>query len=342
MQYRRLGGTGVEVSTLCLGAMMFGAWGNTDEQECRRIVGEALDAGINVVDTADVYAHGESEQILGRALRGRRDDVVLATKFHEPMGDDRNRRGNSRRWIRQAVEASLRRLGTDRIDLYQMHRPDPGTDVDETLGALSDLVREGKVLMVGSSAFPAEEIVEAQWAAQRRQRERFTTEQLPYSIMARGVEAGVLPTCQRHRLGVLAFSPLNGGWLTGKYRSAEVPADSRAGRNADHFDFRDAAARQRKLDVVGELEKLAAQAGLSLIELALGFVLSHPAVTTAIVGPRTLPQLRSQLGAGELTGLPAAVLDRIDELVPPGHNVNPADAGYRPPALTDPASRRRG
>jgi aryl-alcohol dehydrogenase-like predicted oxidoreductase len=341
MRYRKLGGTGVEVSTLCLGTMMFGAWGNSDEAECHRIVDSALDAGINFVDVADVYAHGESEEILGRALRGRRDDVVLATKFHEPMGADRNSRGNSRRWIRQAVEGSLRRLGTDRIDLYQVHRPDPDTDLDETLGALSDLVREGKVLMIGSSAFPAEQIVEAQWTAQRRQRERFTTEQLPYSIMARGVEAGVLPTCERHRMGVLAFSPLNGGWLTGKYRSASVPDDSRAGRNGDHFDFRDAAARQRKLDIVGELDKLAEQAGLTLIELALGFVLSHPAITSAIIGPRTLPQLRSQLGAGDLGTLSADMLDRIDELVPPGSNINPADAGYQPPALTDPALRRR-
>ncbi|MEV6800239.1 aldo/keto reductase [Micromonospora rifamycinica] len=341
MQYRRLGGTGVEVSTLCLGTMMFGAWGNTDEQECHRIVGEALDAGINLVDTADVYAHGESEEILGRALRGRRDDVVLATKFHEPMGDDRNRRGNSRRWIRQAVEGSLRRLGTDWIDLYQVHRPDPLTDVDETLGALSDLVREGKVRMIGTSAFPAEQIVEAQWTAERRQRERFTTEQLGYSILTRGVEAAALPTSERYRLGVLVFSPLNGGWLTGKYRSTAVPADSRAGRNGDHFDFRDAAARDRKLALVDELATVAQESGLTLIELALGFVLSHPAVTSAIIGPRTLAQLRSQLPAGEPAGLPADVLDRIDALVRPGHDVNPADAGYQVPALTDPSLRRR-
>ncbi|BCJ56975.1 aldo/keto reductase [Micromonospora endophytica] len=341
MQYRRLGGTGVEVSTLCLGTMMFGAWGNRDEQECHRIVGAALDAGVNLVDTADVYAHGESEEILGRALRGRRDDVVLATKFHEPMGDDRNRRGNSRRWIRRAVEESLRRLGTDRIDIYQVHRPDPRTDLDETLGALTDLVRQGKVVSIGTSAFPAEEIVTAQWVAERRHRERFTTEQLAYSILTRGAEAAALPTCARHRLGVLVFSPLNGGWLTGKYRSAQVPADSRAGRNGDHFDFRDAAARARKLDLVGELAAVAREAGLTLIELALGFVLSHPAVTSAIIGPRTLEQLRSQLSAGELGALPADLLDRVDALVPPGHDVNPADAGYRPPALTDPALRRR-
>ncbi|MER7169168.1 aldo/keto reductase [Micromonospora sp. NPDC000207] len=342
MQYRRLGASGVEVSTLCLGAMMFGAWGNEDEQECHRIVGEALDAGVNFVDTADVYAQGQSEEILGRALRGRRDDVVLATKFHEPMGTDRNRRGNSRRWITQAVEGSLRRLGTDWIDLYQVHRPDPDTDVDETLGALSDLVRQGKVRMIGTSAFPAERIVEAQWVAERRHRERFTTEQTGYSIMARGAEAAALPTSLRHRLGVLVYSPLNGGWLTGKYRTAQIPDDSRAGRNGDHFDFRDAQIRDRKLELVGRLQELADSAGLTLIELALGFVLSHPAVTSAIMGPRTLAQLRSQLGAGSRGPLPADVLDRIDELVAPGHTVNPADAGYRPLELTEAARRRRG
>ncbi|MBO4208729.1 aldo/keto reductase [Micromonospora echinofusca] len=341
MRYRTLGRTGIQVSTLSLGAMMFGSWGNTDEAECRRIIGTALDAGINLVDTADVYAAGQSEEIVGRALRGRRDDVVLATKFHEPMGDDRNRRGNSRRWIMRAVEDSLRRLQTDWIDVYQVHRPDPATDVDETLGALSDLIRQGKVRYVGSSAFPAEEIVEAQWVAQQRHRERFTVEQLSYSVLARQAEAGTLPTCQRHGLGVLVFSPLNGGWLTGKYRLAgEVDTDSRAVRNSDHFDFATEEIRARKLAVVEELVPLAAEAGLSLIDLALGFVLAHPAVTSAIVGPRTLPQLTSQLGGADVE-LPAELLDRIDALVAPGSAVNPADAGYRPAALRDPALRRR-
>src|SRR3546814_295827 len=218
MDHRPLGRTGIQVSSLCLVTMMFGAWRNTVEGECARMVHTALDSGINFIDTADVYAFGESEEILGRALAGRRDDVVLATKFHNAMGDDLNQRGNSRRWIVRAVEDSLRRLGTDWIDLYQVHRPDPATDIDETLGALSDLVRQGKVRAIGTSTFPAAELVEAQWVAERRGRERFATEQPPYSIFARGVEADVLPTCLRHDIGVIVWSPLNGGWLTGKYR----------------------------------------------------------------------------------------------------------------------------
>jgi aryl-alcohol dehydrogenase-like predicted oxidoreductase len=323
--------------------MMFGAWGNRDEAECHRIVHAALDAGVNFVDTADVYAFGESEEILGRALKGRRDQVVLATKVHNAMpGEpgDRNRGGNSRVWIMRAVEDSLRRLGTDYLDLYQIHRPDPRTDIDETLGALSELVRQGKVRVVGSSTFPAEQLVEAQWAAERRGRERFVTEQLSYSILARHAEAAALPTCLRYGLGVLVWSPLNGGWLTGKYRGDSAPADSRAATNAEHFDFRDAAVRARKLRLVDELAAIAADSGCSLIHLALAFVLAHRAVTSAIMGPRTLEQLTGQLGAAELT-LPAEALDRIDALVAPGTDVNPDDVGYRPPELLDPALRRR-
>jgi aryl-alcohol dehydrogenase-like predicted oxidoreductase len=332
MQYRTLGRTGVEVSSLCLGTMMFGAWGNTDEAECRKIVHEALDAGVNVVDTADVYAAGQSEEILGRALAGRRDDVIVATKFHEPLPDqDRNRRGNSRRWIVTAVEDSLRRLGTDWIDIYQVHRPDPRTDLDETLGALTDLVRQGKVRYIGTSSFPADEIVEAQWVAERRHRERFTVEQLPYSLFARHAESAALPTCARYGMGVLAWSPLNGGWLTGKYRAGGVPAaDSRASRNAEHFDFRAEAVRIRKLELVEQVATIAADAGLSMIDLALDFVLAHSAVTSAIIGPRTLAQLHSQLTAADVV-LPADVLDRLDALVPPGTLINPSDAGYARP-----------
>src|SRR5213596_788700 len=204
MEMRSLGRTGVQVSPLCLGAMMFGAWGNEDHDESIRIIHRALDSGINFVDTADVYSRGESEEIVGKALTGgRRDRVVLATKFHGTMGDDPNEQGNSRRWIVQEVENSLRRLGTDWIDLYQVHRPDPSCDVDETLGALSDLVHQGKVRYIGSSTFPPEDIVEAQWVAERRGRERFVCEQPPYSIFVRGVEAGVLPTCARYRMGVI-------------------------------------------------------------------------------------------------------------------------------------------
>lgn len=344
MRYRTLGRTGIEVSTLGLGAMMFGEWGNTDEAECRRMVDMALDAGVNLVDTADVYAFGGSEEIVGRALRGRRDRVVLATKVHNPMPGpegDRNRRGNSRLWITRAVEESLRRLQTDRIDLYQVHRPDPATDIDETLGVLGDLVRAGKVVAIGTSTFPAEELVEAQWVARTRGRERFATEQPPYSLLARAVEAAVLPACQRYELGVLVWSPLNGGWLTGKYRQDVDPAaDSRAAANGEHFDYRDAVARGRKLDAVERLRTVADEAGLSLIDLALSFVLAHPAVTSAIMGPRTPDQLAGQLGAAEVQ-LDADVLDALDAVVPPGTNVNPADAGHVPPSLSDPARRRR-
>jgi len=344
VQYRTLGRTGIEVSTLGLGSMMFGAWGNTDEAECHRIVHAALDAGVNIVDTADVYAFGESEEIVGRALKGRRDQVVLATKAHNPMpGEpgDRNRRGNSRVWIMRAVEDSLRRLGTDYLDLYQVHRPDSRTDIDETLGALSDLVRQGKVRAIGSSSFPAEQIVEAQWVAERRGRERFTTEQLSYSILARHAESAALPTAERYGLGVLVWSPLNGGWLTGKYRAGAAPAgDSRAVANGEHFDFRDEQVRERKLAVVEQLITVAADEGCSLIHLALGFVLAHRAVTSAIIGPRTLDQLTSQLGAGDVV-VSAAALDRIDALVAPGAVINPDDVGYQPPELLDPALRRR-
>jgi aryl-alcohol dehydrogenase-like predicted oxidoreductase len=339
MEHRVLGRTGIKVSPLCLGTMMFGAWGNPDHDECIRMVHTALDAGVNFVDTADVYAFGESEEILGRALQGRRDDVVLATKFHNGMGDDVNRRGNSRRWITRAVEDSLRRLGTDWIDLYQVHRPDATTDIDETLGALSDLVHQGKVRAIGTSTFPAAEIVEAQWVAARRQRERFATEQPPYSIFARGVEADVLPACVRHGIGVIVWSPLNGGWLTGKYRrGVEPPAGSRAVREPDHFDFDD-PIRERKLDLVDELDKLAAEAGLSLTHLAQAWVLEHPAVCSGIIGPRTPEQLEDVLGSAGVT-LDDDLLDRIDELVPPGTTLNPSDAGHVPAGLDVQARRR--
>jgi aryl-alcohol dehydrogenase-like predicted oxidoreductase len=344
LQYRTLGRTGIEVSTLCLGAMMFGAWGNTDETECREIVDVALDAGVNFIDTADVYAFGESEEILGRALKGRRDQVILATKgYNEMPGEpgDRNRRGNSRVWLSRAVEDSLRRLGTDYIDLYQIHRPDPKADIDETLGALSDLVRAGKVRAIGSSTFPAEHIVAAQWTAERRGRERFATEQLSYSILARHAEAAALPTCEEYGLGVLVWSPLNGGWLTGKYRAGSEPAaDSRAGKNSEHFDYRQPDMRDRKLELVQQLREIAADEACSLIDMSLAFVLAHRGVTSAIMGPRTPAQLADQLGAAGVV-LSAEALDRIDAVVPPGTDVNPADVGYEPPALTDPGLRRR-
>ena len=341
MEMRTLGSTGVQVSPLCLGAMMFGAWGNPDHEESTRIIHRALDAGINFIDTADAYSGGESEEIVGRALAGgRRDGVVIATKVHFPMGDGPNRGGNSRRWIMQEVEASLRRLQTDWIDLYQIHRPDPSCDIDETLGALSDLVHAGKIRSFGHSTFPASQIVEAQWAAQRRGRERFVSEQPPYSMLVRGIEAEVLPVCAGYRMGVITWSPLAGGWLSGRWRKGqEAPESTRAERLPQRYDL-SVPGNQAKLDVAERLAVLADKAGISLVHMAIAFVLQHPAVTSAIIGPRTMDQLESQLGAADLV-LDDDLLDQIDDVVPPGTNLNVADNGWLPPSLLDPALRRR-
>jgi aryl-alcohol dehydrogenase-like predicted oxidoreductase len=339
MEYRSFGRTGVQVSALTLGAMNFGAWGNPDHDDSIRIIHRALDAGINVIDTADVYSQGESEEIVGKALAGgRRDDVFLATKFHGQMGDERNRRGNSRRWIIREVEDSLRRLRTDWIDLYQVHRPDPDTDFDDTLGALSDLVHQGKIRYIGTSTFEPSSIVEGQWIAERRGRERVASEQPPYSILVRGIERDMLPVAQRYGLAVIPWSPLAGGWLAGRYRPGQQ-ASKRAERIPARYDASN-PANAPKAEAVERLTALAEEAGLSLIHLALAFVLEHPAVTSAIIGPRTMEQLESQLGA-EKVRLTPDVLDRIDEIVPPGVNLNPADAGYQPPSLTDARRRRR-
>src|SRR5271154_2534299 len=341
MRMRTLGGTGIKVSPYCLGAMMFGAWGNPDHEESIRIIHAALDGGINFVDTADVYSAGESEEIVGQALLGRRDSVVLATKAQSSMGEDPNMRGNSRRWIVREVENSLRRLQTDYIDLYQMHRPDPDTDIDETLSALSDLVRSGKVRAIGSSTFPAEQIVEAQWVAQERGHMRFRCEQPPYWIFVRGIEVGVLPTCQKYGMGVIAWSPLAGGWLTGRYRqdTGVDMSTGRAKRLPQRFDP-SLPGNQAKLAAVEELIKIAADAGCSLTHLALAFVVGHPAVTAAIIGPRTMDPLTDILAGAEVP-LEDDVLDRIAQIGPPGVNLNPSDAGFQPPVLSDPAARRR-
>jgi aryl-alcohol dehydrogenase-like predicted oxidoreductase len=342
MEYRVLGRTGVRVSELCLGAMMFGWWGEPEEAESAKMLHRALDAGINFIDTADVYSSGQSEELVGSILAksGVRDQVVLATKVNGAMGQGVNERGSSRRWIMREVENSLRRLQTDWIDLYQVHRPDPVTDIEETLGALTDLVRAGKVRAVGSSTFPAPQIVEAQWAADRRGLERFTCEQPPYSLLVRGIEAEVLPSCQRYGMGVITWSPLAGGWLTGQYRAGrEVPQSRRAMLLPARYDMA-LEANQRKLVATDQFALLAAEAGLSLIELSLGFIRRHPAVTSVIIGPRTMEHLESQLPAADVT-LPDDVLDRIDEIVPPGVTLNPDDAGWQSPALTDPALRRR-
>jgi aryl-alcohol dehydrogenase-like predicted oxidoreductase len=338
---RSLGGTGMQVSTYCLGAMMFGAWGNPDHGESIRIVHRALDAGINFVDTADVYSAGESEEIVGKALEDRRDGVILATKVHGQMGEGENRSGNSRRWIVAEVENSLRRLRTDWIDLYQVHRPDPRTDVEETLSALTDLVHQGKIRAFGCSTFPPERIVEAHWAAERRGLERFRTEQPPYSIFVRGIEAGVLPVCERYAMGVLVWSPLAGGWLTGRYRQGQAidMTAGRARRIPARFDP-SLPGNQRKLEAVEELLKVAADAGVTLPHLAMAFAVSHPAVTAAIIGPRTMEQLEDTL-AGAAVALDDDVLDRIDAIAPPGTNLNRADGGWEPPELSQAWRRRR-
>ena len=334
MKHRTLGRTGIQVSPYALGTMMFGAAGNPDHDESIRIIHHALDAGINFVDTADIYSDGESEEIVGKALKGRRDEIVLATKVHYPMGKDPNRRGNSRRWIMTAVEDSLRRLRTDHIDLYQIHRPDPTVDIEETLSALTDLIHAGKVRAIGSSTFPASEVVEAQWVSERRGLERFHTEQPPYSILNRGVERELLPAVQRHGMGTLVWSPLAQGMLTGRYRKAHHNGTHRANAMPGHF------VNERKLDVVEQLIPLAAEAGLKLTHLAMAFAITHPGVTSAIVGPRTMEHLQDTLAGLEVT-LDDDILDRIDEIAPPGTDAGPNDVAYNPPSITQTSLRRR-
>jgi aryl-alcohol dehydrogenase-like predicted oxidoreductase len=329
MEYRPLGRTGISVSQMCLGAMMFGAFGNSDHDDAAKIIHKALDAGINFIDTADGYSAGESEEILGKALAGgRRESVVLAVKFGVPFADhDPNHRGASRRWITEAVEGSLRRLQTDWIDIYQVGVPDPGTDVDETLGALSDLVHAGKIRYFGASKVPASQIVEAQWTAERRGHGRFRTEQPPYSILTRAIEYDLLPTCLRYGMGVMAYSPLAGGWLSGKYRKGrEVSgpgSSARARRFPAAYDAAD-PANAAKLDAADALGALADEAGLTLIQMAVAFAIRHPAVTSTIIGPRTMEHLDGYLAADGIE-LSADVLDRIDEIVPPGVTINVAD-----------------
>jgi aryl-alcohol dehydrogenase-like predicted oxidoreductase len=320
--------------------MMFGSWGNPDHDDSIRIIERAVDAGINFIDTADVYSGGESEVIVGKALaKVDRSRIVLATKVHGTMGDDPNMQGNSRRWIIAECENSLRRLNVDYIDLYQIHRPDEVTDIDETLGALSDLVHQGKIRTFGSSTFPAELIVEAQWTAERRGRERFMTEQPPYSMLVRSIERDVLPVAQRYGMGVLPWSPLAGGWLSGRFGVGQENTSRRAARIPARYDLT-IPGNQRKLEVVTELGALAHEAGLTLVEMALAFVLEHPAISSAIIGPRTMDQLESQLHAPSIR-LETDVLDRIDEIVPPGTNLNVADGGYVPASVASPWRRRR-
>jgi aryl-alcohol dehydrogenase-like predicted oxidoreductase len=333
MLYRTLGRTGIQVSPYALGAMMFGAMGNPDHDEATRMVHRALDAGINLVDTADMYSHGESEEIVGAAIRGRRDDVVLATKFHLPMGEDPNRRGNSRRWVMTAVEDSLRRLQTDHIDLYQVHRPDPATDVEETLSALTDLVRSGKVRAIGTSSFPASDMVEAQWVSERRGLERFRTEQPTYSILTRSIEREVLPVAQRYGMGTIVYSPLAQGMLTGRVRRGQQTDLRRAARFSHLGD-------ERRIDAVEQLVPVADGAGIPLTHLAMAFAIAHPGVTSALIGPRTMGQLDDLLAGADVV-LTDDVLDAIDAIVPPGTDVGRLDMAYDPPAVTQVALRRR-
>jgi aryl-alcohol dehydrogenase-like predicted oxidoreductase len=344
MEMRTLGATGMSVSRYCLGAMMFGGMGNRDQDDCVRIIHKALDAGINFIDTADVYSAGESEQIVGKALKERRDKVVLATKFYGPMGQDPNMMGGSRRWIVREVEASLRRLGTDYIDLYQMHRYDENTDLEETMSALSDLVHQGKIRCFGSSMFPADRIVESHWIAEKRGLLRFRCEQPWYSIFAREIERFVLPACQRYGMGAITWSPLDGGWLTGRYLKPEdLKETSRvvlgARRRGGTFSPESELVRY-KLQLANALNGLAAEAGLKLAHMAIGFVLEHPSVTSTIIGPRTHEQLDDLLACASLK-LDRSVLDRIDELVPPGTNVNGIDLTSRPAAMRKSRRRRR-
>jgi aryl-alcohol dehydrogenase-like predicted oxidoreductase len=334
MQYRSLGRTGIKVSPYALGALMLGASiGNPDHDDSIRIIHAALDAGINFIDTADVYSNGASEEVVGKALKGRRDNVVLATKLSRPMGDDPNQQGASRRWIMTAVENSLRRLQTDHIDLYQVHRTDPDTDIEETLSALSDLVHSGKVRAIGSSTTPASDMVEAQWAAERRGLQRFRTEQPPYSILNRGIESEVLPIAQRYGMGTLVWGPLAQGMLTGRVRKGQQSDLRRAGLFRHLND-------ERRLDAVEQLVALAEDAGLPMTHLAMAFAISHPGVTSAIVGPRTMSHLDDLLAGVDIT-LSDEILDRIDEIVPPGTDVGTLDQAYLPPALRSPSLRRR-
>ena len=342
MQYRTLGRTGIKVSPYALGAMMFGAVGNPDHDDSIKIIHKALDAGINLVDTADMYSNGESEEIVGKALQGRRDDVVLATKARFPVDFDPsgatpvvpNRSGASRNWLVRALEGSLRRLGTDYVDLFQVHQPDPDTDIEETLSVLTDLVRAGKVRAVGTSSLPGSDIVRSQWVAERRGLIRFRTEQPPYSILNRGIEREVLPAIQEYGMGALVWSPLAGGLLTGRYRKNQENATHRS-----RFGFRH-LSDDRRLDAVEQLIPLARDAGMPLTHLAMGFAISHPGVTSAIIGPRTMDHLDGLL-AGVDVALTDDILDRIDEVVPPGTDVGTLDMAYNPPAIEHARLRRR-
>jgi aryl-alcohol dehydrogenase-like predicted oxidoreductase len=339
VQYRTLGPTGVQISSLVLGAMNFGTVGRTTGDEATAIVDAALEAGVNLIDTADFYSAGESEQMVGKAIAGRRNDVVLATKASLAMGEKPNHQGGSRRWLVTALDASLRRLGVDHVDLYQVHRWDPRSTDEETLSALTDLQRAGKIRYFGSSTFPAYRIVEGQWSAREHRLSRYVTEQPGYSILQRASESHVLPVTERYGLGVLVWSPLASGWLSGAVREGREVTTSRSSVMPQMFDTA-IPVNRAKLDAVEQLAKVADEAGLTMIQLALGFVTGHRAVTSAIIGPRTLDHLSLQLAAAD-TVLSPDVLDAIDAIVPPGVDLAPDEKHDTPPAILDPALRRR-
>lgn len=334
MHHRSLGRTGIKVSPYALGTMMFGAVGNTDHEACVRIIHKALDSGINFIDTADFYSRGESEEIVGKALKGRRNDVVLASKAGLPMGSDPNRQGSSRRWLTRAVEDTLGRLQTDYLDVYMVHRPTPDTDVEETLSALTDLVRAGKVRTIGTSMFPAPALIEAHWTSERRGLERFRVEQPSYSILNRGIEREVLSTARKYGMGVMVWSPLAMGMLTGRHRKGQTSDSGRTRFNPGYF------ADESKLAAVEALATLAGDAGLSLTHMAMAFAIAHPGVTAANLGARTMAQLDDLLAGSDIV-LSDDILDRIDEIVAPGTNVGLQHAAYVPPALTQKDLRRR-
>lgn len=339
MQHRTLGRTGVRVSSLALGAMNFGKLGRTSQDEVTAMVDAALDGGINLINTADMYSQGQSEEMVGKAIAGRRDDIVLATTVGLPMSNEPNHHGSSRRWLVTELENSLRRLGVDHVDLYQIHRWDPSTSDEETLSTLTDLQHAGKIRYFGTSTFPAYRLVQSQWAARDHHLGRYVTEQPSYSILQRGIETHVLPVTEQYGLGVLAWSPLASGWLSGAIRDGQAITTSRSTFMPQRFDTAIPSNRS-KMDAVEQLAKVADEAGLTMIQLALGFVTAHPAVTSAIIGPRTTDHLHTQLAAAD-TVLTPDILDAIDAIVAPGVDLATHEKNDTPPALLDPSLRRR-
>ncbi|WP_042161015.1 aldo/keto reductase [Paenibacillus gorillae] len=343
MEYQVLGRTGLKISSYTLGTGNFGEWGNTNVEECIRIVDAALEKGVNIIDTADVYSAGRSEEIVGQALKGRRDQIVLATKVGNPMGKGLHERGNSRLWIKRAVENSLRRLGTDYIDLYQIHRPDPDTDLEETLDVLTDLVREGKIRYFGSSTFQAWQMTEAQWISDRRNLLRFSSEQPPYSIINRGIELDVLEAARKYEQGILIWSPMSGGLLSGRYTQGQkAPEGSRAekfkGNMLGKVVDPTREENQIKFELIKQLQLIANDAGLALNHMAMAFTQAHSAVTSTIIGPRTLEQLHDSLHASTIKLTPDT-LDAIDAIVPPGKTIDDLERGWIPNWLA--ADKRR-